>query len=78
MNGSNGNSLETKVALLMDRSSDNHSDVMHKLRNLENGMNFLKEEITDLEKRLRYGLYGLALAYIILSGDLMEIIKGFM
>lgn len=78
MNGTNGNSLETKVALLMDRSSDNHTDLMHKLRNLENGMNFLKDEIIDLERRLKYGLYGLALAYFILSGDLMEIIKGFM
>ena len=58
MNGEDGNSLETKVALLMDRETDNHGDVMHKLRNLENGMNFLKDEVIDLQKRIRYVGYG--------------------
>jgi len=78
MNGEDGNSLETKVALLMDRETDNHGDVMHKLRNLENGMNFLKDEVIDLQKRIRYVGYGLLTAYLILQGDVMEIIKGFM
>jgi len=78
MNGSNGNSIETKVALLMDRSSDNHEDTIHQLRNLRQNVEFIRDEISDLEKRIRYGAYGLVLAWIVLNGDLMEIFKGLM
>jgi len=74
----NGNGVYTKVALLMDRSSDNHEDVMHKLRNIENNLNFLKDEVVDLEKRFRYTVYGLVLAYMLMQGDLMGIIQGLM
>jgi len=74
----NGNGIYTKVALLMDRSSDNHEDVMHKLRNIENNLNFLKDEVVDLEKRFRYTVYGLVLAYMLMQGDVMGIIQGLM
>ena len=74
----NGNGIYTKVALLMDRSSDNHEDTMHKLRNIENNLNLLKEEIFDMERKIRYIMYGLVAAWMILNGDLMEVVKGFM
>ena len=74
----NGNGVYTKVALLMDRSSDNHEDVMHKLRNIENNLNFLKDEVVDLEKRFRYTVYGLVLAYMLMQGDIMGIVQGLM
>ena len=74
----NGNGLYTKVALLMDRASDNHEDVMHKLRNIENNLNFLKDEVVDLEKRVRYTIYGLILALMLIQGDIMEVIKSLM
>jgi len=74
----NGNGVYTKVALLMDRSSDNHEDVMHKLRNIENNLNFLKDEVVDLEKRVRYTIYGLILALMFIQGDVMGIIQGLM
>lgn len=74
----NGNGIYTKVALLMDRSSDNHDDVMHKLRNIENNLNFLKDEVVDLEKRVRYTIYGLILALMFIQGDVIGIIQGLM
>jgi len=77
MNG-NGNSLETKVALLMDREHDNHEDLLHQLRNLRMNVEFIRDEISDLEKRIRYGAYGLVFAWLLLQGDLLEIIKGVM
>jgi len=77
MNG-NGNSLETKVALLMDRSSENHDDIMHQLRNLRQTVEFLKDEIVDLEKRIRYIVYGLVTALLLVQGDFLEIFKGVM
>ena len=78
MNGTNGNSLETKVALLMDREQDNHSDIIHQLRNMRQSIEFIRDEISDLEKRIRYGAYGLVFAWLLLQGDLLEIIKGVM
>jgi len=77
MNG-NGNSVETKVALLMDREHDNHEDLLHQLRNLRMNVEFIRDEISDLEKRIRYGAYGLVFAWLLLQGDLLEIIKGVM
>jgi len=74
----NGNGIYTKVALLMDREKDNHEDVMHKLRNIEQSNNFMYEEIKDIQKRIKYMVMGALAVYALTQGGLVEFIKGLM
>ena len=74
----NGNGLYTKVALLMDRSSDNHEYVMHKLRNIEQSNNYMYEEIKDVQKRIKYMVLGALCVYGLTQGGFVDFIKAIM
>ena len=73
----NGNGLYTKVALLMDREHDNHEDVMHKLRNIEQSNNYMYEEIKDIQKRIKYMVLGAMCVYGLTQGGFVPFVSLF-
>ena len=59
----------------LDNLEDN---VMHKLRNNENQLKFIYDDIKDLQARIKYFVMGALALYGMTQGGIVEFIKGLM
>lgn len=59
----------------LDNLEDN---VMHKLRNNENQLKFIYDDIKDLQARIKYFVMGALALYGMTQGGIIEFIKGLM
>ena len=53
-------------------------NVMHKLRNNENQLRFIYDEIKDIQNRIKYIIMGLLAGFALINSGGIEFIKGFM
>ena len=70
------NSTHTKVAVLIEKVDNLEENLMHKLRNNENHLKMIYEDITDIQNKLKYIAIGAITAFGLAQGGTIDILKG--
>jgi len=64
--------------VLKEKIDNLEEQVMHKLRNNENQLRFIYDDIKDLQAKIKYFVMGALALYGLTQGGLVEFIKGLM
>lgn len=67
---------ETKLAVLLEKVDNMEENILHKLRNQEQSLTAIYEDITDLQNKLKYIAIGAATAFGLAQGGMVDILKG--
>ena len=70
------NGTHTKVAVLIEKVDNLEENLMHKLRNNENHLKMIYEDITDIQNKLKYIAIGAITAFGLAQGGTIDMLKG--
>lgn len=71
----NGNGVNTKLAVLIEKIDNDYDNLMSKLNNNEHYLKTLCEETKDLQNKLKYTIWGILIGFSIMSGSLMTVLQ---
>jgi len=69
---------ESDLRVVEEKIDNLEDNVMHKLRNNENQLKFIYDDIKDLQAKIKYFVMGALALYGLTQGGLIEFIKGLM
>ena len=72
------NGVNTKVAVLIEKVDNMEEQLLHKMRNHENQLKLLYDDITDIQNRLKYIIIGALAAFAATTRGGIEFIKTLM
>jgi len=63
--------------VIKEKLDNMEENVMHKLRNNENQLKFIYDDIKDIQAKIKYFVMGALALYGLTQGGLIEFLKGF-
>ena len=63
--------------VIKEKLDNMEENVMHKLRNNENQLKFIYDDIKDIQAKIKYFVMGALALYALTQGGLIEFLKGF-
>lgn len=67
---------ETKLAVLIEKVNNMEDNILHKLRNNEQQLKYVYDDINDIQNKLKYIAIGAATAFGLAQGGMVDILKG--
>ena len=64
--------------VIKEKIDNLESQVLHKLRNNENQLRFIYDEIKDIQNRIKYIIIGLLAGFALVNSGGIEFLKGLM
>ena len=68
----------TKLAVLTEKVDNLESNLLHKLRNQENQIKMLYEEVVDINNKLKYLAIIASVLFFLVQGGLVDFVKTLM
>jgi len=68
---------DVKIAVLIEKVDNLEDNIMHKMRNNENQLKMIYEDITDIQNKLKYIAIGAITAFGLAQGGTIDMLKGF-
>jgi len=75
---SENNGVNTKVAVLIEKVDNMEEQLIHKMRNHENQLKLLYDDICDIQNKLKYIAIGALAAFAATQGGAIEFLKALM
>lgn len=70
------NDNDVKIAVLIEKVDNLEDNIMHKMRNSENQLKMIYEDITDIQNKLKYIAIGAITAFGLAQGGTIDMLKG--
>lgn len=70
------NDNDVKIAVLIEKVDNLEDNIMHKMRNNENQLKMIYEDITDIKNKLKYIAIGAITAFGLAQGGTIDMLKG--
>lgn len=70
------NDNDVKIAVLIEKVDNLEDNIMHKMRNNENQLKMIYEDITDIQNKLKYIAIGAITAFGLAQGGTIDMLKG--
>lgn len=70
------NDNDVKIAVLIEKLDNLEDNIMHKMRNNENQLKMIYEDITDIQNKLKYIAIGAITAFGLAQGGTIDMLKG--
>jgi len=67
---------DVKIAVLIEKVDNLEDNIMHKMRNNENQLKMIYEDITDIQNKLKYIAIGAITAFGLAQGGTIDMLKG--